>query len=205
MTKIAKTYQSTNGWSAPQSLSTFGIPISNTIQPVKHLGLEEFNFTNILRKEKLAYVPHFSSLNAEKNNHIIYKIIKLFYFDRVTHCSYHYANLYNVQRIHEDIQELRNRLTEIGLDQFVINNYDFQNNYGNILYPIAINKWLECFNANNITANGVEQRFILNVKYEKLEIFDSPIARDEWNDFNFASNLYNESIPLQDLLADINI
>ena len=39
----AKTYRSTNNWRAPQSLSTFGIPIiGNRI--TKYLRLEEFNF-----------------------------------------------------------------------------------------------------------------------------------------------------------------
>ena len=59
-----KTYQSTNSWIAPQSLSPFGIPIGE-IRKRKYLGLEEFNFSQKLTEIKfenknLAYIPCFS-------------------------------------------------------------------------------------------------------------------------------------------------
>lgn len=61
----AKTYQSTNDFTAPQSISTFGIPI-RVNSDLKYLGLEEFNFCEILRDFKfnnyhLAYIPCYST------------------------------------------------------------------------------------------------------------------------------------------------
>ena len=79
----AKTYKSTNNFTAPQSLSDFGIPVSNG-KDRRYLGLEEFNFCDVLRafvyvhekKQHVAYVPCFSSRHQPPCN-----VLKLFFLD----------------------------------------------------------------------------------------------------------------------------
>ena len=59
MAKLAKTYHNINQFQGPSNLSDFGIPIPEN-NPVATLGLEEFNFCDILLRNKLMYLPAYS-------------------------------------------------------------------------------------------------------------------------------------------------
>ena len=183
----AKTYKSTNGWTSPQSLSTFGIPVIKKHE-LKHLGLEEFNFCKILRDFKfnnyhLAYIPCYSTClrpNLDK--------LDLF-FSAGNGVTIHYATLFDVEQLSiEEISELRFSLLAARFPNFVENSPDFQNNYQNLFEP-ALAIWKNNFNQDNILARGHNPRFVLNVKYKSIQ-FHSIENRVPWSNFKHARALH---------------
>lgn len=185
----AKTYKSTNGFTAPQSHSDFGIEVSNG-KVTNHLGLEEFNFCPILQEyyfngKHVAFIPCFSIDRAG----IIIDKLELFYLyaPRIT---FHYATLYGVTQIQSsEIPAIRTDLITVGLQEFVHNSIAFQNNYGELFNP-AIKIWDNCFDTDIIIAGGREDRFILNTFYERIELHN-PKRQTDWANLMFANNLYN--------------
>jgi hypothetical protein len=182
----AKTYKSTNNWIAPQSLSKFGIPVVNKTE-LKHLGLEEFNFCKILTKFKfenkyVAYIPCYSTCKRP----FIDKL-DLFFYDG-NGITIHYATLFDVEQLTDEISELRNSLLDAGFPNFVETCTDFQNNYKNLFEPtLAI--WKINFNQDNILAKGHEPRFVVNVKYTYIQ-FHSPTNIVPWSNLKRARALY---------------
>jgi hypothetical protein len=183
----AKTYKSTNGFTAPQSLSTFGIKITNG-KAAKYLGLEEFNFCPIVKKYKfegknVAFVPCFSTMLRNP-------IEKLdLFFLNSPGVTLHYATLYNVSQIQtSNIASIRQDLIGLGLPDFVQNSAAFQNNYG-VLFNPAIGVWNNYFNSNAILARGTKNRFILNTFYTKIEIHKAALNVN-WSSLKFAGPLY---------------
>ena len=186
----AKTYKSTNNFTAPQSLSDFGIPVSNG-KDRKYIGLEEFNFCDVLRaflyaqekKQHVAYVPCFSSRHQRPCN-----VLKLFFLDAPGR-TIHYATLYNVSPIQDhDIRPLRTALAEAGLATHVRNSPGFINNYGNLFQP-ALEIWDQNFQANQIVAPRGVSRFVVNVFYESIE-FHIPGIENDWSNLKKASVLF---------------
>ena len=185
----AKTYQSTNNWSAPQSLSTFGIPIRGN-RNIKYLGLEEFNFSKKLtgikfENKNLAYIPCFSETIRPNLTQL-----DLFYSagDNVT---IHYATLYGVQQIANDIYQInkiRNTLNEEHFIEWVANNQEFQNNYAE-LFGLTIEVYRRNFRSNHVIAEGHDDRFIFNVLYDKV-IFHNPEIQVPWANLKRARHLY---------------
>ncbi len=143
----AKTYKSTNNFTAPQSLSDFGIKVTNGIE-TKHLGLEEFNFCPILKDftfedKHVAFIPCFSINRGD----LYIDQLGLFYRD-APGITLHYATLYGVTQIQaSEIPAIRQDLISVGLPEFVHNSIDFQNNYDPLFNP-AIKIWDKCFNTN---------------------------------------------------------
>lgn len=182
----AKTFFSTNNWTAPQSLSSFGIHISND-KSLKILGLEEFNFCDKLKQVSfmdfhLAYIPAFSTCSRQP-------IEKLELFASNMGEVYHYATLQDVVQVnYEDIGEIRTILTNEGFLDFVIENKEFKLEFGD-LFEEALCKWKECFNSNNITNKGTEKRFVVNTLYKKI-IWNNPFVKVNWNNLKRANNLY---------------
>jgi hypothetical protein len=103
----AKTYKSTNGFTAPQSLSNFGIKVTHG-KETKFLGLEEFNFCPILRDytfedKYTAFIPCFSIYRGD----LYIDLLVLFYSD-APGITLHYATLYGVTEIQKtDIPSIR--------------------------------------------------------------------------------------------------
>jgi hypothetical protein len=185
----AKTYKSTNGFTAPQSLSDFGIEVSNG-KETKHLGLEEFNFCPILQEysfkgKNTAFLPCFS---IDRAGMLIEKL-ELFYL-YAPKVTFHYATLYGVTQIQtSEITAIRKDLISVGLPAFVRNSIDFQNNYGPLFQP-AVEIWNTCFNTDVIIAGDRDDRFILNTFYERVE-HHNPKRQVDWANLMFANNLYN--------------
>lgn len=187
----AKTYKSTNNFTAPQSLSDFGIEVTNGNE-TKHLGLEEFNFCPILKsfkfnKKHVAYIPCFSSRiqpHVEK--------LELFYLNS-TGVTYHYATMYGVKQIDtvtdkNIINLLRQELIEAGIVNEVENSQDFNMNYGNLFNP-ALKIWKRYFRSNTIVAKLGLDRFVVNVFYDKIE-FHKPNNIKNWSNLKHASVLF---------------
>ena len=183
----AKTYQSTNNFTVPQLISTFGIPI-RVKSNLKYLGLEEFNFCKTLRDFKfnnchLAYIPCYSTClrpNLDK--------LDLF-FSAGNGVTIHYATLFDVEQLSiEEISELRFSLLAARFPNFVENSPDFQNNYQNLFEP-ALAIWKNNFNQDNILARGHDPRFVLNVKYKSIQ-FHSIVNSVPWSNFKRARALY---------------
>jgi len=185
----AKTYKSTNGFTAPQSLSDFGIEVSNG-KEIKHLGLEEFNFCPILQEytfngKNTAFLPCFSIDRAEMQ---IDKLELFYHYAPLV--TFHYATLYGVSQIQtSEIPSIRKDLISVGLPEFVHNSAAFQNKYGQLFEP-AVKIWKNCFNTDIIIAGGTDDRFILNTFYERIE-HHNPKRQVDWTNLMFANNLYN--------------
>jgi hypothetical protein len=183
----AKTYKSTNNFTAPQSLSKFGIVVAIE-NKTKYLGLEEFNFCPIIRNFKfksknMAFVPCFSTTNRNPIDKL-----DLFYLD-APGVIIHYATLYGVSQVQEsDIQAIRNALIQAKLPDFVKNSQDFQVNYS-VVFNSALKIWNNCFDSNIISGKGTSERFILNTFYEKIE-FHNPKNIVYWSNLQRARLLY---------------
>lgn len=186
----AKTYQSTNNWRAPQSLSTFGIPIiGNSI--TKYLGLEEFNFSQKVtgiefENKKLAYIPSFSEKVRPYQSEL-----ELFY-SAGNNVTMHYSTLFGVQQIenNEDrIEEIRNRLNHENFISWVENNQEFFDNYCG-LFDSALVEYRNFFESKRVIANGNENRFIFNVLYEKV-VLHNPEIQVPWANLKRARHLYS--------------
>jgi hypothetical protein len=188
----AKTYKSTNGFNSPQSLSKFGIKVSNGIE-IKYLGLEEFNFCPILsnftyNNNHVAFVPCFS---LDRSNQVIDKL-DLFYSD-ATGVTLNYATLFEVRQIHySEIPDIRKNLIQAGLKVYVENSSEFRNNY-NALFDPAFKIWEKCFENNIIEAQGTEDRFVVNTFYKKV-IIHNPIKRVNWSNLKRAKHIYNDQV-----------
>lgn len=183
----AKTYLSSNNFTAPQNLSTFGIQIGKT-NP-KFLGLEEFNFIEIIKEYKyndlhIAYLPCFQS---KRNSEFDY--IKLFFYDDDTKQSIHYATIYNVRQITIDnISTIRKELKDKGLLEYIKNSLEFKNNYSEH-FNEALKIWEDNFNSNVIIANKGEKRFIVNTFYKRIEFCHNIM---DWSNLKRATPLYND-------------
>ncbi len=183
----AKTYKSTNGWTAPQSLSTFGIPVSNK-HDIKYLGLEEFNFCKVLadftfQTKHVAFIPSYSCCPRP-----FIEKLNLFHSNG-RGLTVHYATLYDVEQLNiSEIDALRSSLIASGFPNFVETNFDFQNNYQNLFQP-ALKIWQKNFNTNNIISPAHNPRFVLNIKFNSIEIFSQPKQVD-WSNLKRARILY---------------
>jgi hypothetical protein len=185
----AKTYQSTNNWSAPQSLSTFGIPIIG-YRNTKYLGLEELNFSQKVmgiefENKKLAYIPSFSEKVRPHQPEL-----DLFY-SAGSNVTMHYATLYGVQQIEnneERIEEIRKILNQENFISWVRHNQEFNDSYVE-LFDSACDEYEKLFNVNRVIADGHEDRFVFNVFYEKVN-FHNPEIQVPWANLKRARHLY---------------
>jgi len=137
MMKKAKTYYSTNGWTRPESLSDFGIPITCRREN-ETLGLEEFNGLKLLRKNELAFIPAFSS---RRNSPV--DELKLFY--SVPGQTYHYGTMKNVWQI--DAAEIAAIRANLG-DEFIdtVNAAFFQAEIYANCNQQAFGVWMKYYN-----------------------------------------------------------
>jgi hypothetical protein len=185
----SKTYHNTNNWSAPQSLSTFGIPIQNN-ESKKFLGLEEFNFSKKVTSIQfensfLAYVPSFSTKIRPYIDEL-----ELFYSPG-HNLTFHYATLFGVRQINgtDEVIQIRKLLENENFLNWVENNRDFQNNYG-MLFNEAYKVYKQNYYSNNIHADGHSNRFIFNALYKNV-FFHAPEIFSNWSNLKRASTLYN--------------
>ena len=184
----AKTYKSTNGWSSPQSLSKFGIPISGE-NKMAYLGLEEFNFCEILsnftlNEFRFAFVPSYSTCKRP-----FIEELHLFYSDGYGQTR-HYATLYEVEQLTcgAEIESLRDKLIKVGFDKYVQTSTSFIRNYGD-LHPEPLEVWNNNFQCNNILAKAYSPRFVLNVKFKSIIHHDPPLVVS-WGNLKHARALY---------------
>ena len=174
----AKTYRSSD-FLGPQNLSSFGIEITPTLT----LGLEEFNFIDILKENKLAFVPAFSTRIRQDVD-----FLELFYYDRQNRTNVKYAELTGVQQIkNEEVVSIRTMLgTEFENQVLANERWDFV--FG-VAADNAKDRWKKYYQTNSVFPKRRDElRFVLNVKYEEIN-FDFEPAN--FANLNFARNLYN--------------
>jgi hypothetical protein len=183
----AKTYKSKNNFKAPQSLSKFGIEVTNG-RETKYLGWEEFNFCRIVKKFKfekkhVAYIPCYSTCIR-----LFIDKLDLFFYDG-NGITVHYATLFDVEQLTtKEIPNLRNLLISSHFPKFVQTNLDFQNNYKNLFQP-ALKLWMKNFKNNTIISSGHNTRFVFNVKYKSIK-FHNPTNLVPWSNLKRARALY---------------
>jgi hypothetical protein len=177
MIVYARTYGSRNhpgcmdqSWKFPTNpeQDIFGVRISNNIT----FGLEEFNFNEILQEQKLAYVPCYGTEQFRPRPQVcqlrlLYKIENM----GTRYC--HYATLYNVTQLYDSeitpIQKLiDNKFDDIYLGKE--SNELFGNQFD--AYEKQITRM---YNSRTIANNQDRSSFIVNLRYEQLEILKNPL------------------------------
>jgi hypothetical protein len=179
MIRYARTYGSrlykdnfADAWQFPTGpvADIFGVPV--TISN-KTFGLEEFNFSKILRDLKLAYVPCYGNARFFlrpfiKELHLIFKT------EGRNHI--HYATLHNVTPIKdEEICEIR-KLLQSHIHEIYFNasaQEFFQNDFSQFQDQIQF-----MYNQNRIAANQINASFLVNLRYEELTILKEPVTLD---------------------------
>ena len=174
MPHYARTYGTTlqgkdrdYAWQYPTGplLDSFGIPINK-----KTFGLEEFNFNPFYLKHKVAYVPcygteRFYHRPIIKELRLIYKI--------APRCYKHYATLYNIESFEDnDIPNLK------GLIEPHLNEIYFRQAYQAFFgldFPLFQQAITNSLGSNIIASNHNNSSFVVNLKYEKIEILKKPI------------------------------
>ena len=180
--RYAKTYYSTNGWTGPQNFSDFGQEIASGYS----MGYEEFNMVEEIKNMKLLYIPCFSN-----NYPDYYDEIELFYHDPLPNETKPriYGKITQVSQIQPDeIEDIRQKLITEKFPQKVESIIRKSGTFTTDLVPLAFSAWRRNFNQNNILAPGTEPRFILNVRYETIEIY--PQTRISDKVMNYAGKLY---------------
>jgi hypothetical protein len=178
MIRYARTYGSKlfpekpeEAWQFPTGpvADIFGVPV--TISN-KTFGLEEFNFSKILRDLKLAYVPCYG--NARFPRPFINELHLIFKTEGRNHI--HYATLHNVTPItDEEICEIR-KLLQSHIHEIYFNASAqelFQNDFSRFQDQIQFMS-----NQNRIAANQINASFLVNLRYEELTILKDPINLD---------------------------
>ena len=174
----AKTYRSLD-FLGPQNLSSFGIEIAPTLT----LGLEEFNFIDILKENKLAFIPAFSTRIRQDVD-----FLELFYYDNENRTNVKYAELTGVQQIkNEEVVSIRTMLgTEFENQVLANERWDFV--FG-VESENAKVRWKKYYQTNSVFPKRRDElRFVLNVKYEEINLDFKPA---NFANLNFARNLYN--------------
>lgn len=176
----AKTYRSSD-FLGPQNLSSFGIEIA----PKLTLGLEEFNFIDILKENKLAFIPAFSTCIRSKVD-----LVELFYYDKQNRTNVKYAELKGVQQIaNEEVISIRKMLGDDFVRQILTNES------WNLVFGVesenAKERWKKYYQTNSVFPKRRDElRFVLNVKYEEIKLkFES--YNEKFINLNYASILYN--------------
>ncbi len=177
MIRYARTYGSKNyltnpneAWQYPTGpiLDNFGV----TVQGLNNtFGLEEFNFNPFYKKSKIAYIPCYGTANYYPRVNKLDELRLIFKLNG--RCHFHYATLFNVSCIlNTEIMNLRNEIAPHFNDIYLSNNSrsffgeDFE------VFSEIINN----MNSSDvIAANHISSPFLVNVRYEKLEILKSPI------------------------------
>ena len=175
----AKTYRSPD-FLGPQNLSSFGIKITPTLT----LGLEEFNFIDILKENKLAFVPAFSTRIRQDVDSL-----ELFYYDKENRTNVKYAELKGVQQVkNEEVESIRAMLgTEF--ENQVLANVRWKLVFG-IVAENAKDRWKKYYQTNSVFPKRKDElRFVLNVKYEEIN-FDFEPANEKFINLRYANIIY---------------
>jgi len=174
-------------WQYPTQplLDKFGIPINKLT-----FGLEEFNFNPFLVENKMAYIPSFGTFRTYPRSPI--KELRLMYRIQSAQrfCYVHYATLHNVIAfLDNDIPYLHNLLTpQIPLIYFRPESHQF---FGQD-FPLFEQKINDLNNSQFIASNHLNSSFLVNAKYEKLEVLSKSVKCNLRA--SFASNLYKDVI-----------
>lgn len=175
----AKTFDSRNHFTGPQSLSNFGIEIDCQNEK-KSLGLEELNGIPLLIKNKLAYLPAFSSDRFDEEFELD------LFFSRGGN-TWHYGTMRGVKQIkEEEVPELRKQLENLPeiAHECISNAPEF-----NLCIEYVFKIWKRNFDTNTILEKKPNDRFIVNVHYKEFTFL--PALRNvQWTDFRHASILY---------------
>ena len=174
-----KTFYSCNGFTGPQSLSNFGIPIYCQNEE-KSLGLEEFNGIELLKENKLAYLPAFSSDRLDKE-------FELELFFSANKSTWHYGTMKGVKQIKQkEVPELRERLKNLPIivNECIRNAPEF-----NLCIEFVFKIWKKNFDTNTILEKKGKDRFIVNVHYTEVKFFKPKNVN--WTNLRRASRLYD--------------
>lgn len=176
MIRYARTYGSrlfprniSDAWQFPTDPApdNFGVPV-----PESNItfGLEEFNFNPYFLKEKIAYIPCFATFRTYPRPNL--KELKLIY-KTAGRCHMHYATLYHVTPIlNENINSHRNWINPM-MNEIYLNKKS-QDFFGDDFEQFAkiINQMK---NSNIIASNHNHSPFLINVRYQEIEILKKGI------------------------------
>jgi len=189
---VAKLVYNENQWTIPSNLSNLGVILNNG----DYYGYEEWLKNEFLKKNKLGYVECFRKCRRVGN----FDRIALITFDRRTRTIYYVGNLYDVKQLtNNEIAETRNMLIQQNWQQ----NRNIELNQ---IFPNtdATMHYTNCFNSNEIIGDYAES-FILNIRYEKIELHPKDkwvnltninIKVNNWKRLSVLNFVYTEMLPL---------
>lgn len=177
MVRYVRTYGNQNypqnmneAWQYPTGPTedTFGVPV---IDLNKTFGLEEFNFSEILKELKLAYIPCYGNARFYSRP-FIQELHLIFKTEGRNHI--HYATLHNVTSIlNSELNQLKSIL-EPNLDELYFNigtrNF-FEEDFYRFQEQINF-----MFERDVVAANQLNASFLVNVRYEKLSILNKSVS-----------------------------
>lgn len=194
----AKTFKSEHPhfFTKPQGLSGFGIPIPGAPEDFT-LGLEEFNFCDILKEftfegKHVAYIPPYSCTESQSNIGE-FDSLELFFHNGINRGTTHYATMHKVSRIPENkelIQAIRKQLIDIKFPEYVNYHSNPWPNYAGYLRTAALEIWNNNFATNQIIAPEGENRFVVNMFYEKIEIHNPETTLNNWQNYKRACQFF---------------
>ncbi len=176
MIHYARTYGSIHhpnnlieAWKYPTApvLDSFGVTIP---EQNKTFGLEEFNFNPLYLNEKIAYIPCYGTVRFYPR--LFIEELRLIYRVKDT-CYCHYATLFNIVSFNNnEIVNLR-QIINPELNQIYFSQ-ESQGFFG-ADFTTFQRKIQEMYDSNSIADNQNDNSFLVNVKYERIEILDKPI------------------------------
>ena len=176
----AKTFDSRNHFTGPQSLSNFGIEIDCQNEK-KSLGLEELNGIELLKENKLAYSPAFSSNRFDKEFELD------LFFSRGGN-TWHYGTMKGLKQIKQkELPELRERLKNLPkiAHECISNEPKF-----NLCIEYVFKIWKRNFETNTILEKKGRDRFIVNVHYKEFTFLPA-LINVNWTNLRRASKLFD--------------
>jgi len=195
MTHAAKLVWNEDNWVKPSGLAQVGVSVPAT-EPYKY-GLEEWLNNETLRKHKIGYLDCYRSDKREGIADIM-----LFTLNLTDRNVYHVGNVCGVkQLIDNDIPTIKNSLT----DDWLINpiEVDFVR-----IEAGAPSIGMPIYNNNNWNTTNIisppPKGFMVNIKYEKLEIFD----KSKWVNLTEMDRKINRSwryLGVRYMMSNINL
>ena len=165
MSRISKVVFNVDNWTRVTGTAQTGIQVIHEKRGNYNFGLEEWNNCQILKKHKLAYLDSFRSFNRSG----CFENIELINF--YNHTVYHIGTLKGVRVIaSEEIEKIRNTL--INENWLKIVEQDFQQ-IQDLRLIEKHTEYMRCWHSNEIVA-GVNQGFVLNIRYDEMIYFDEP-------------------------------
>lgn len=213
MKTIARIILNTNNWVSPSN-STIknAVEVNNGINSYRY-GYEEWNNDEQIKALNIGYLECYRHSNFPQ----VAELIVLVFRD-ADGDYYHYGNMYNVKQLqNHEVEPLRIELQKINWLKKVESQFNAAPFFDNRNF--SNHHYMGAWNSNKIVTKAQKPGFIFNLKYDKIDIFKTPINLTNKSNVKFDSriiakltvryylenfmNNFEKSNPLHKYLKDI--